>query len=298
MIGNYSTTKRFSHTLKIPFGQESLNKFDAFGGLRLRGLYKDSCKTTPLISVITVVFNGANYIEDAIKSVINQNYDNVEYIIIDGGSTDGTLEIIKKYEDVIDFWGSGKDGGIYDAMNIGINHATGDLISILNADDYFYDDHVLSSAAQVFSEDKFIAGKTVFETSFGSKEFVVDESRPEALNIPFIHTATLIPSSIYKAVGLYDTTYRIAADIEMFFRIKRHGFSYVNIDRNVVLMRDGGASHKHFKIGRKEYKNIYFKYNSGVFFKGNYYYLYSLLEFYAYNNVFLRKVVRFFKRGS
>jgi glycosyltransferase involved in cell wall biosynthesis len=93
----------------------------------------------PLISVITVVYNGSKTCEKTIKSVINQTYDNVEYIIIDGGSTDGTLDIIEKYEDKIDYWISEKDSGIYDAMNKGIKVANGDWIYFLGADDILFD---------------------------------------------------------------------------------------------------------------------------------------------------------------
>jgi len=84
------------------------------GGQRTKGHFKKSYEKKPLISVITVVFNGEKYLEETITSVINQTYENVEYIIIDGGSTDGTLDIIKRYEDKIDYWVSEKDNGIYD----------------------------------------------------------------------------------------------------------------------------------------------------------------------------------------
>ena len=132
---NYSTTRllteeqphlekrpedKFETILFLPKDEERKGE----GGLRTKGYFKKSYKNKPLISIITVVFNGEKYLEETILSVINQSYDNVEYIIIDGGSTDGTVDIIKKYEDRIDYWVSERDGGIYDAMNKGIKLAT------------------------------------------------------------------------------------------------------------------------------------------------------------------------------
>jgi glycosyltransferase involved in cell wall biosynthesis len=89
------------------------------------------------VSIITVVYNGAKTLEQTIKSVLNQTYRNIEYIIVDGGSTDGTIDIIKKYEDKIAFWVSEKDKGLYDAMNKGIGYATGDIIGMINSDDWY-----------------------------------------------------------------------------------------------------------------------------------------------------------------
>ncbi|MFC1603328.1 glycosyltransferase, partial [Pseudomonadota bacterium] len=101
---------------------------------------KDSqhvCCNRPLISVVTVVYNGVRNIEQTIKSVINQVYENVEYIVIDGGSTDGTVDVLKKYDSQIDYWDSVPDNGISDAMNKGVSHASGDYIIFIHADDYF-----------------------------------------------------------------------------------------------------------------------------------------------------------------
>ena len=108
------------------------------GGLRTKGITKTSTPEKPLITVVTVVYNGAATLEQTIQSVVNQTYDNVEYIIIDGASTDGTLDIIKKYEDRIDYWQSEPDKGIYDAMNKGLDLATGDFLIFLGADDLIF----------------------------------------------------------------------------------------------------------------------------------------------------------------
>jgi len=96
----------------------------------------------PLVSIITVVLNGRKTIEQTILSVRNQSYANIEYIIIDGGSTDGTINIIEKYSEGVDFWISESDNGLYDAMNKGIGYANGELIGLLNSDDYYESDAV------------------------------------------------------------------------------------------------------------------------------------------------------------
>jgi hypothetical protein len=105
------------------------------GGLRTRGLFKTAPPDLPLLSIVTVVYNGAKYLEQTIQSVINQSYPHLEYIVVDGGSTDGTLEIVRRYEDYINYWISDADNGIYNAMNKGTRLAQGSHVLHLNADD-------------------------------------------------------------------------------------------------------------------------------------------------------------------
>jgi Glycosyl transferase family 2 len=114
------------------------------GGLRTKGVDRHGTVDRPLISVITVVFNGEQNLEQTIQSVINQNHPNFEYIIIDGGSRDGTVDIIKKYEGQIDYWQSAKDMGLYDAMNKGIALAAGQWLNFMNCGDFFYNQQSLS----------------------------------------------------------------------------------------------------------------------------------------------------------
>ncbi|MCI5136399.1 MAG: glycosyltransferase [Candidatus Electrothrix sp. AW2] len=152
---NYSTTRlvtrerpvieeppaaAFKTVLFLPVGEGRQGE----GGLRTQGYFKRSLpdKDKPLITVITVVFNGVQRLEETILSVIGQTYDNVEYIIIDGGSTDGTLDIIRKYEHAIDYWVSEKDRGIYDAMNKGIDLTTGEWMNFMNAGDSFFSKNI------------------------------------------------------------------------------------------------------------------------------------------------------------
>lgn len=109
------------------------------GGAKVRGLFKKKSEADrPLVSIITPCLNSEKYLEQTIKSVVNQTYDNIEYIIIDGGSTDSTLDIIKKYEHFIAYWVSEPDKGLFDAMNKGISLATGELAGIINSDDWYH----------------------------------------------------------------------------------------------------------------------------------------------------------------
>jgi len=153
---NYSTTRfltrerpmllsegKFESILFLSEGKGRIGE----GGLRTRDYFKQSYPGRPLISIVTVVYNGAKHLEQTILSVLKQSYPNVEYLIIDGGSTDGTLEIIRQYEEAIDYWISETDKGIYDAMNKGISLASGDYIVFLNADDW-YERGAIESVAQ------------------------------------------------------------------------------------------------------------------------------------------------------
>jgi glycosyltransferase involved in cell wall biosynthesis len=112
------------------------------GGRRHQGLRRENGPARPLVSIITVVFNGAATLERTIQSVLGQTYDNIEYIIVDGGSTDGTLDLVRRYEDLMDLWVSERDRGIYDAMNKGVALATGEWVALINADDWYEPDTV------------------------------------------------------------------------------------------------------------------------------------------------------------
>jgi glycosyltransferase involved in cell wall biosynthesis len=123
------------------------------GGLRTKGILKQSLENKPLFSVVTVTFNSNKFLKNAIISIINQTYDNIEFIIIDGGSTDGTINIIKKYEDKIDYWISEPDKGIYDAMNKGIDFAKGEWIAFLNSDDIYSSNNTIDVFANAICKN-------------------------------------------------------------------------------------------------------------------------------------------------
>jgi glycosyltransferase involved in cell wall biosynthesis len=192
----------------------------------------------PLITVITVVYNGAKYLEDTIKSVINQTYPNVEYIIIDGGSTDGTIDIIKKYEDYIDYWVSEPDRGIYDAMNKGISITFGEWLNTLNSGDSYYNLMVIENifSKEVDMDVYGIAGSWVCDYK---GNIILHLPNPyKILEKPgwhINHQAFFYRKITHKILGLYSIDYRIASDHEYYFRLLMNKLKIVT--HNSILIK-------------------------------------------------------------
>ncbi len=209
-----------------------------------------------LVSVITVALNTRFTIEEAIKSVLGQTYKNLEYIIIDGGSIDGTAEIIKSYGKKITKFISEPDRGIYDAMNKGILAASGDIVGFLNADDVFYDKNVIQKVASVFTnaEVDCVYGNLVYVSRKNSERITrVWRSRDfsdglfERSWTP-AHPTFYCKKVLYERFGFYRTDFKIAADVELMYRFlqKYHIRSkYINAD--FVRMRDSGMSNRGIK---------------------------------------------------
>lgn len=205
----------------------------------------------PLITIITVVFNGVNTIERTILSAMNQTYPNTQLIIIDGGSTDGTIEVIKKYEYSINYWVSEPDSGIYDAWNKGVVQAHGDWICFLGSDDYFWNDKVLehiTSAINLSDLDiKLVYAKVAIVNAQDELIYTVGEDWEfskkklgDVMSIP--HPGMLHHSAWFKEYGLFDTSYRIAGDYEMLLRgWPKENATFVS-DVIVVGMLQGGVS--------------------------------------------------------
>lgn len=195
----------------------------------------------PLVSVVTVVYNGEKYLEQTIQSVINQSYGNVEYIVIDGGSTDGTLDIIKKYEDQIDYWVSEKDKGIYDAMNKGIQVATGEFIAFINADDW-YEKNAIEHVIKAYNQKKntdFFYGNLSYIKKNGEVVLWEGNRGNKGLEIP--HPTCFIRSSILKR-ELFNADFSIVADAELTLRLFNSNIESFYIDEVIANFRDGGVS--------------------------------------------------------
>jgi len=252
------------------------------GGLHTKGSFKTSSKQEPLVSIITVVYNGEKHLEKTIQSVLNQTYDNIEYIIIDGGSSDGTLDIIKKYEHAIDYWVSEKDEGIYDAMNKGLQVARGDYIAILNADDYYEQNAVTLSLACIkknqadysVANAKFVHADSFIRPIFPLKEKHIYQE------MPYPHVTAFISKKVYKTVGLFDTHFKIAGDHDMALRIHLAGFRGCYVNALIAQLEEGGVSgstksnKESTKVAIKQGKNKLHAY-------GTYYF--QLLKMHLYN---------------
>jgi hypothetical protein len=176
----------------------------------------------PLITIITVVFNGEEFIEETILSVISQTYDNVEYIIIDGGSTDGTLEIIKKYEHAISYWFSEKDKGIYDAMNKGIDLATGEWINFLNAGDTFFQDNILFDRIVPITQSTNLIYGAVNLVSPHSSTIILQPKEFTRMNLFIWGTRVACHQAIFVnrlIIIKYSTRYVLKGELDWYFRL-------------------------------------------------------------------------------
>jgi glycosyltransferase involved in cell wall biosynthesis len=213
--------------------------------------------TDPKISVITVVHNGAATIEDTIHSVASQDYPRIEHIIIDGASTDGTLDIVRRHRDKIAAFKSEPDRGMYDAMNKGLALATGEIVGFLNADDIYADSHVLREIADTLCVPEVDAcyGDLVYVgRADASKVVRYWKSRPyhdglfEVGWMP-AHPTFYAKRWIYDQYGGYDLVYRRQSDFELTMRfLAVHHVRSVYIPRVLVRMRSGGASRELWHI--------------------------------------------------
>lgn len=211
---------------------------------------------SPKISVVTVCYNAIDSIEKTILSVINQTYQNIEYIIIDGGSTDGTVNIIKKYADYITYWVSEPDKGIYDAMNKSLNYLNGDFVLFLNSGDTFY---TVETVSLVFSNHEYskeidvIYGDTKYIMKWGWYELIPDKIEKMSIRCPFCHQSAFIRTHsilLYR----YDIRYKFAADYNLFHTMWKEGhkMTYVPITLSIFDGNIPSFSVRHPFLVRKE----------------------------------------------
>ena len=204
------------------------------------------------VTIITPAYNRAFTIIDTIRSINNQEYANIQHIIVDGASSDNTLEVVKNHKIENTIIISESDDGIYDAINKGIKLASGDIIGVLNSDDFYLNERVILEIVNEFEQH------ATTDMVLGNVDFVRPENltrsirryssfkfAPWKMRFGFMpaHPATFVKKSAYDAVGLYNTDYVIGADFEWFVRaFFKHRLSYRKIDKYLVRMRTGGVS--------------------------------------------------------
>ncbi|MGZ0015671.1 glycosyltransferase family 2 protein [Yeosuana sp. AK3] len=211
-------------------------------------------KRAPLVSIITVVFNGEKYIQQTIDSVYNQTYKNIEYIIIDGVSTDSTINIIKNNQDKISRWISEPDKGIYDAMNKGVKMAKGELIGIINSDDWYnldtiqivVDKYLNHPTKKIFHGNRF----DIFE-NLGKKEFQFNKSvfKFKYFCMTYSHPAMFISKELYKTNN-YNTNLKLYSDYQFVLtEFLKNPIQFCYINKPLVNFRLGGESSKGSFLG-------------------------------------------------
>lgn len=212
------------------------------GGLRIKGIEKKSETNLPLVSIITVVLNGENFLEQTFQSVFNQTYPNIEYIVIDGQSTDKTIDIIKQHGNKIDYWHSEKDKGLYYAMNKGISLAKGDIIGILNADDYYSTDTVKNVVeAYLKNPSDILHGDILLITPKQNIRMKPDYDK--MFQQPSIfHPTCFVKKSVYATIGAFDTQYKISADYDFLLRCIKNNYVFNYIPQILSHFRPGGMS--------------------------------------------------------
>jgi len=204
----------------------------------------------PLVSVVTVCYNSERHLSEAMGSVLKQTYPEIEYIVIDGGSTDGTLGIIRSYEERFGdalTWISEPDSGIYDAMNKGIARASGQLVGLLNSDDAYVLDAVERIVAAyrdrpdagAFYGDVDIVGETGALVRTEVATVPPDGELPQRM--PMCHQSLFVARHVYEELGPFDTSFRILADYEHVLRLRAAGVRFVHVDGAIARFRLGGA---------------------------------------------------------
>jgi glycosyltransferase involved in cell wall biosynthesis len=217
----------------------------------------------PLVSIITIVYNGEKNIENTIKSVVNQTYPNIEYIIIDGGSTDGTINIINKYRNEIHLIISEPDNGISDAFNKGLRHVSGEIVGIINADDW-YDKETVEKVVRNIKDVDIVYGDLRFWKK-NKIDFVLKADHKHLdQEMTINHPTVFVRKKWYDQFGLFDEAYECAMDYDIMLRFKVNNCVFGYIPEVLANMRWGGISDKRWIRGCREtliIKNKYLPHN-------------------------------------
>lgn len=244
------------------------------GGKRLNNILRTPFAEKPLVSIITAVLNGDKYLEHTIQSVLEQSYDNIEYIIIDGGSTDKTLDIIQQYDKSIDYWISHMDNGISSAFNLGIENAKGDIIGIINSDDW-YEPDAIKNVVNIFisANPDLVCGAIQFwqhdKKIISSLSEIARIKRETSIH----HSTVFIKKNIYESFGGFNNEYKYAMDYELLLRFKMKGVKFYSLNDVIANRRLEGISYKNRKYALEETKLARLNHFSKVNVWTNYFYV-------------------------
>jgi glycosyltransferase involved in cell wall biosynthesis len=218
-----------------------------------------TARQTPLVSIITIVYNREAYLEQAINSVLQQSYPNIEYIVIDGGSTDNSVSIIKKYASKIQYWVSEPDNGIADAFNKGLMKANGNIIGFINADDW-YEPIAVEKAVEYMNEVDIVYGDLRLWKN-NKVDFIVQGDHAHLEDeMTLNHPTVFIRKLVYDQFGAFDKEFKCAMDYELMMRFKSSGCRFKHIPAVIANMRWDGVSDSQWLLGCKEtllIKNTY-----------------------------------------
>ncbi len=236
----------------------------------------------PLVSIVTVVLNGEEVIRKTIESVTMQTYPHLEYIIIDGGSTDKTTGIIEEYADVVDRWLSERDDGISDAFNKGITLCHGEIVGILNAGDW-YEHTTVEKVVDIFLNDQGTPVDVVcgdLQYWHGGNKAYRCESRPELLDrdMSVTHMTCFVKKTVYDTMGGFDTSYRYAMDYELLLRFRTRGAHFQTTSELLANMQHDGVSEKNWREALEETHWARKRYLPRSLFTSWYYYLFLVIK--------------------
>lgn len=256
------------------------------GGLKVnQNFQKISQPNKPLISIITVTYNAGGFLEQTIQSVLKQTYANFEYIIIDGGSTDNTLDIIKQYENNIDFWCSEPDEGIYDAMNKGIALSSGELVGLINAGDSYLPDALISLVEKYFpSNDLSVYYGDIYRYYPDADiQIKVDASLEDLkYSMTISHQAMFVTKHTYIKHGLYPVNYKLSADYAYALSLLLAKADFKYLSATIAAFQTGGVSDTKLIQSRIESIRIHFNLNSGSKYYATARYIKEIFRYYFY----------------
>lgn len=244
----------------------------------------------PKISIITITYNSEKTLEETIKSVVSQNYSNLEYLIIDGGSKDTTLEIVEKYRDKISFVISEPDKGISDAFNKGIRYATGEIIGIINSDDLLLPNALNTIAANYDSEVGVYRGNTIIWNDETDTKIIAKPTMKFSIyslkKCIVCHQSTFVSKKAYEMVGTFKESFKYMMDVDLLLRLYNAKIPFKYVDADLAMFRMGGVTGSSYKSKLDEVKRLYLENGSSecwAKFRVYYFQLYQSIA------VFLRR---------